>query len=80
MLVTFGGHRSYGNKDINSYINSYINTFQKAKLNASLHHIERFSKSEIPITIPKCWIGLAEKKVDKIEEEDEEEDKFRRQL
>ena len=78
MLVKFGGHRSYGNKDINCYINSYINTFQKAKLNASLHHIERFSKSEIPIYNPKVLDRSGRKKVDKIEEEDEEEDKFRR--
>ena len=45
----FGGHKSYGNGAINSYMNSYMNTSAKAKLTASLRHIERFSKSGKPI-------------------------------
>ena len=47
--ATFGGHRSYGNGDINSYINSYMNTSEKAELAFSISHTERFSKLEIPI-------------------------------
>ena len=46
-LAKFGDHRSKGNGD--SYIGSYINTLEKAKLIASVQHIERFSKSGIPI-------------------------------
>ena len=39
----------YGNGNTNSYISSYMNTLEKAELNISLHHSERFSKSGIPI-------------------------------
>ena len=45
----YGGHRSNGNGDINCYINSYMDTLGKPKINASIGHIERFSKSRIPI-------------------------------
>ena len=30
LLAKVGGHRSYGNRDINSYINSYMDTFDKS--------------------------------------------------
>ena len=49
LLAKFGGHGSYGNGDIISYISFYINTTEKAKLTSSNRHIERFSKSRIPI-------------------------------
>ena len=49
LLAKFGGHRSHGNGDINSYINSYMITWQEAELTASVHHIERFSKSGVLI-------------------------------
>ena len=49
LLAKFGSYRYYGNGDINSYISSYMNTLEKAGLTASVHHIERFSKSEITI-------------------------------
>ena len=42
-------HRSYRNRNINSYINSYMDTSGKAKLTAAIHHIGRFLKSGIPI-------------------------------
>ena len=48
LLAKSGGHRSYGNGDINSYINSSMNTLKKAELTASNRHIEGFSKSRIP--------------------------------
>ena len=35
--------------DINSYIDSYTIIFEKPVVSASIHHIERFSKSETPI-------------------------------
>ena len=40
LLAKFDGHRSYGNRNINSYMNSS----DKAELTASVRHIERFSK------------------------------------
>ena len=49
LLAKFAGHRSYENGNINPYINSYMNTSEKAELSASIRHIERFSKSGIPI-------------------------------
>ena len=51
LLVKFGGRRSCGNGDIDSYINSYMYTSEKAELTASIHHLQRFSKSGIPIYI-----------------------------
>ena len=51
LLVKLGGHRSCGNGNIDSYINSYMYTSAKAELTASIHHLERFSKSGIPIYI-----------------------------
>ena len=50
LLLKFDGYRSYGNEDINFYINSYINACEKAELTASIHYIERFSKSGIPVS------------------------------
>ena len=64
LLVKFG---AFGNGDINSNTNSYMNTMKKVELTASVHHIERFSKSGIPIYNSKT--RLAEKP----EEEGEEE-------
>ena len=49
LLAKPGSHRSYGNGDTNCYINSCINSSEKVKLTWSIHHIERFSKSEITI-------------------------------
>ena len=52
-LVSFdGGHRSYGNADINSYINSYLNASGKVELTTLIRHIERFLKSGLPISNP----------------------------
>ena len=64
LLVKFG---AFGNGDINSNTNSYMNTIKKVELTASVHHIERFSKSGIPIYNSRT--RLAEKP----EEEGEEE-------
>ena len=49
LIGKFGGHMSYGKGDVNSYFNSYMDTLGKAKLTASAHHIERYSKLGIPI-------------------------------
>ena len=64
LRAKLGGHSSYGNADINSYTNSYIDTSEKAELTASNNHIERFSKSGIPLY--KSRTRLAEKQ--KVEE------------
>ena len=45
LLAKFGGHRSYRNRDINSY----INTLGKVEFTASIRHIAIFLKSGIPI-------------------------------
>ena len=42
-------HRSYRNRNMNSYINSYMDTSGKAKLTASIRYIGGFLKSGIPI-------------------------------
>ena len=47
LLAIFGGHKSCENEDTNSYSNCYMNTSVKAQFTASVHHIERFSKSGI---------------------------------
>ena len=61
-LVSFdGGHRSYGNADINSYINSYLNASGKVDLTTLIRHIERFLKSGLPISNPKSRTRLAKK-------------------
>ena len=61
-LVSFdGGHRSYGNADINSYINSYLNASGKVELTTLIRHIERFLKSGLPISNPKSRTRLAKK-------------------
>ena len=44
ILAKFGGHRSYGNGEINRYINSYMNNLEKAKLSALICYIERISE------------------------------------
>ena len=49
LFAKFCGHRSYGNEDINFIINSYMNHLEKAVLTASIRHIERISKTGIPI-------------------------------
>ena len=49
LLAKFGVHRSNGNEDINSCMNFYMHTSEKADLTSPIHHIERFSKSAIPI-------------------------------
>ena len=49
LLAKFGSHGSYGNGDINSYISSCRTTLEKGNSPASVHDIERFSKSEIRI-------------------------------
>ena len=53
LLTNFGGHRSYGNGNINSYINFYTNTLDKAEPTASIRQTERFFKSGIPIYNPE---------------------------
>ena len=58
LLANFCGHSSYGNGDINPYINSYMSTSEKTELTSSVRHIERFSKSGIPIynsEVPHGW-------------------------
>ena len=64
LLVKFG---AFGNGDINSNTNSYMNTIKKAQLTASVHHIERFSKSGILIYNSKTRL------TEKLEEKGEEE-------
>ena len=62
LLANFCGHRSYGNGDINPYINSYMSTSEKTELTALVRHIEKFSKSGIPIynsEVPHCWQKIA---------------------
>ena len=49
LLDKFCGYRSYGNRNFNSYIISFMIRLEKAELTASIRHIKRFSKSEIPI-------------------------------
>ena len=49
LLDKFCGYRSYGNRNFNSYIISFMIRLEKAELTASVRHIKRFSKSEIPI-------------------------------
>ena len=49
LLVKFGRHSSCRNGVINSYINCYINNLEKAELITLVRHIQRFSKSRIPI-------------------------------
>ena len=63
-LSKCSGHRNSENRDGNSYVNScvnsYVNSLVKAEITASLYHteasiyhIERLSKSEIPIYNPE---------------------------
>ena len=49
LLAKFGDHRSYRNKDTNSYINSYMDILKKTKLTALFRHTAIFLKSKIPI-------------------------------
>ena len=49
LLVKFGDHRSYRNRDINSYTNSYMDTLEKPELAALIRHIAIFLKSGMPI-------------------------------
>ena len=49
LLVKSGGHNPYRNGDFNFHINFYMNTLEKAELITSVSHIERFSKSGMPI-------------------------------
>ena len=65
LLAKFGGQKSYRNGDVNYCINFHMNTLEKAELTASISHIERFSKSEIPILKSKTRL------VEKQEEEEE---------
>ena len=44
LLTKPGGHKSYGNGDVNSFIESYMYLSKKAELTASVHHTDRFSK------------------------------------
>ena len=45
----FGGHKSYGSGDIDYYISYYMDTLEKVELTASINHIAKFLKLEIPI-------------------------------
>ena len=49
LLAKFGGHKSYGSGDIDYYISYYMDTLEKVELTASISHIARFLKLEIPI-------------------------------
>ena len=49
LLVTFGGHKSYGNGDINSHINFYINFWEKSELTASVR-LRDFQNQEYRFT------------------------------
>ena len=49
LLAKFDDHRSYRNRDINSYTNPYMDTLEKAELTTSLRYIAIFLKSGIPI-------------------------------
>ena len=59
LLAKFGVHRSNGN--VNSCMNFYMHTSEKANLTSSIHHIERFSKSGIPIYNSEVPDTLVEK-------------------
>ena len=61
LLAKFGDNRSHRNGNINSYISSYMDTLEKAALTASIRHIARFLKSEIPIYNSEIPLRLAEK-------------------
>ena len=49
LLVKSGGPNPYRNGDFSFQINSYMNALEKAELTTSVSHIERFSKSGMPI-------------------------------
>ena len=51
-----------GNRDISSYIRSYMSTFEKAELTASVHHVDRISKSGILIYNSEVQTRMTEKK------------------
>ena len=61
LLAKFGDNRSHRNGNINSYISSYRDTLEKAALTASIRHIVRFLKSEIPIYNSEIPLRLTEK-------------------
>ena len=62
LLANFGGQRSYGNGNINSYINPFMNSSEKAEISPSIRHIENFQNQEYQFTILKSWTGLPEKR------------------
>ena len=64
LLAKFGGHRSYGNEDINSYINCYMNTSEKPELTSSIRHIERLSQLGTSIYCSEV-LGNADRKTTK---------------
>ena len=64
LIAKFGGHRFYGNGDINSYLNNS----QKSDLTASVHHIERFTKSGLSIYDSKVPDSAGAKKREEEEE------------
>ena len=49
LLAKLGDHRSYRNRNINSYTSSYMATLERAELTAFIRHIAIFLKSRIPI-------------------------------
>ena len=47
--VKFGGYKSYRRGNVKHFINIYINMSKKAEPTTLIRHIERFSKSGIPL-------------------------------
>ena len=59
LVANFGNGE---NGDIKSYISSYLNILEKAKLTTSVIHIDRISKSRIPIYNSKVQTQADRKK------------------
>ena len=54
LVLKFGGHESYGNWYI-QFLNQFLHDYRgKTELISSDRHIERFSKSGIPIYLKAC--------------------------
>ena len=61
LVAKFGGHRSYGNGDTNSYINSYTNTPKKLNSPPRSVMLIDFQNHEYRFTIRKTCTRLVER-------------------
>ena len=61
LLANFGDHRCNRNGYANPYIISYMNILGEDELKASVHHIERFFKSGIPVYNSESGKGVKKK-------------------